>query len=84
MSEKLKITPCPDCGHHTLDIDMRLTARDLTAFSLSGSQMKVSARFLPWLYCRRASCDFIQQGWIEGKHAVFPELSPAADDEGDQ
>lgn len=73
MSEKLKTTPCPQCGHHTLQIDLRLTAHEIGEFSLSGSQLKVSASFKPWLYCWRPECDFKRRGEIDGKHAVFSD-----------
>lgn len=83
MSEKLKTTPCPTCGHHTLQIDLRMTAKQLGEFSLAGGQMKFSAGFLPWLYCWRPECDFEQQGRYDGPdHAVFPALPAAGDDDG--
>lgn len=76
MSEKLKVTPCPSCGHHTLQIDLRLTAREIGEFSLAGQQPKVSAEFLPWLYCQRPECNFQQRGQYDGPgHAVFPDPS---------
>lgn len=79
MSEKLKATPCPYCGHHTLQIDLRLTAKEIGEFSLAGAQPKVSAEFLPWLYCWRPECDFKQRGRLDGEHAVFPDLTQEAD-----
>lgn len=42
---------CPACGHEGLKIKRRLVAKDLGTFSLSGQQMKFSAREVPVLIC---------------------------------
>lgn len=50
--DELRMTPCPACGQLTLDIEMRLLAKPLGTYSLSGRQMKFSAYEWPYLFCR--------------------------------
>lgn len=44
-------TDCPVCGKKTLALEMRLEARDIGTFSLSGQQMKFSCREWPYVVC---------------------------------
>lgn len=72
MSDKLETTNCPQCGHTTLKIDVRLTAKDIGDFSLAGNQMKFSAHWKPYLFCWRPECDYERAGWFDDtNHAVF-------------
>lgn len=49
--KKVEDTECPRCGVKALRIEMRLTAKKIGSFSLSGAQMKVVAVEVPWLVC---------------------------------
>lgn len=72
MSEKLKRTPCPQCGEKTLFLDIRLKAKPLLSYSLAGQQPKVSAQRKPYLGCYRPECDFEAWGhFTDDGHAQF-------------
>ena len=65
-------TNCPNCGEAgTLSIDERLVANEIGTFSLSGAQIKVTARGRPVLTC--SSCPFALVGNYDedGKHVTF-------------
>lgn len=44
-------TQCPACGHHGMQLSWRIVAKPLGSFSLSGSQVKVSANKIPVIEC---------------------------------
>lgn len=46
---------CPRCGSKTLTIVMKLVAKPIGTYSLSGSTMKISCIEWPYLEC--SSCD---------------------------
>lgn len=65
---------CPKCGEFgTLQITTKVAASSIGTFSLSGNQMKFSAREVPLLYCDSEWCDFKLLGeWdADGRHATF-------------
>lgn len=62
IEEQLRAQPCPTCGRHTLELELRsrLVARPLGIWSLAGQQDKTSARIEGWPYavCTAGDCDF--------------------------
>lgn len=58
VDEQLREQPCPTCGRHTLVLRMLLEALPLGFHSLSGRQLKVSAREWPYAVCSADDCDF--------------------------
>lgn len=71
---------CPQCEQTgTLSISDVLEARPLGTFSLSGANMKVSARNRPVLTC--SQCAYRVAGEYSGRHAIFPPTRPIAEGE---
>ena len=64
-------TPCPRCTEPALYIHEKLKASPLGSFSLSGGQMKFSARGAFYLTC--GNCGAETEGTVtpEGTHAEF-------------
>lgn len=54
---------CQYCGHKGLRIVWRLRPSQIGTFSLSGAQMKVSARDWPWAVCD--GCGHESRGEVE-------------------
>lgn len=54
---KVEDAKCPVCGKKMLRIEMRLRARPIGSYSLSGRQMKASAVEWPYLVCDGCGID---------------------------
>jgi hypothetical protein len=66
---KIDNTPCPWCGNRTLHIGEELRAKPIGSYSLSGTQMKVSAYTFPILVCH--ACGLEVEGRYEDGQAFF-------------
>lgn len=58
IDEVLRQSPCPDCLRYTLRLELRLEARPLGTWSLSGAQPKTSAIEWPYAVCVADDCNF--------------------------
>lgn len=56
--------PCRECGHAELRLEMRprLISRPLGTWSLSGAQIKTSAREIQWPWCVCDHCGAESEG----------------------
>ena len=64
IEEQLARVPCPTCGNRTLVVELRLEARPLGTHSLSGTQLKTSARQWPYAVCTTGGCDFVKRAKV--------------------
>jgi hypothetical protein len=64
VDAQLRTHPCPTCGRHTLRLTLLLEALPLGGHSLSGDQLKVSAREWPYVICDTDDCDFRQRATL--------------------
>lgn len=44
--------PCPACGERRLEVETRLTPKDIGTFGLAGQTMKFPATWQYWVICR--------------------------------
>lgn len=58
IDDMLRRHPCPTCRNHSLELRMRLEARPLGTWSLSGRQPKTSAVEWPYAVCVTDGCGF--------------------------
>lgn len=58
VNDQLREHPCPDCGHRTLEVQLRLRARPPGTWSLAGAQPKTSAVVWPYVVCVTEHCGF--------------------------
>ncbi len=75
MREKIELDrPCPRCAESGgLRIELRLVAKPIGSFSLSGAQMKFSVQERVALVCGRCGLDLLGE-FDDSAHVVFPPV----------
>lgn len=61
---QLREHPCPLCGRRELQVKLLLEGLPLGSHSLSGYQLKISAREWPYVVCDVSDCDFKQRATL--------------------